>query len=184
MCPLISQWICAWYLSEIHPLTYPLVYRWEKVSPYMICPQLVKITMENDVFAYWTCHHICLSYWWTWCGTYSPRWYVLNSSISQWKVIILIATVTIYVWFLGGLGVESTPLDDMSSTRQYHNGKWRISLLDCHHMYINQHIHWFINALMVSLSHLLKSILGALRLRRTKENHTKQTKSWAKWAFS
>ena len=60
-------------------------------------------------------------------GKYDPRWFVLNLSISHWKVTyVLIGIVPIRVWFLGGLG---TSMDDMSSTCQYHNGKLRILLL-------------------------------------------------------
>jgi hypothetical protein len=68
---------------------------------------------------------LCLS-----LSKYSPRWYAMNSSISQWKVTyFLIGTDTIYVWVLGGLGVERALLDDMSPTRQSDNGKWCICLL-------------------------------------------------------
>ena len=71
---------------------------------------------------------MCVNSWWTQCGKYSPKYsprgYVLNSSISQWKMMyFLTGIVTLYVWMLGGLGVESTPLEDMFSTLQYHNGK-------------------------------------------------------------
>ena len=38
--------------------------------------------------------------------------------------------VIIYVSVLGGFGVESTPLDDISSTRHYHNQELHTFLLD------------------------------------------------------
>ena len=63
----------------------------------MICPRLVNIAMESDVFPYRNYHHICLSSWWAWCGKYSPRWYVPNSLISWWKMTyFLIGLVTMY----------------------------------------------------------------------------------------
>ena len=82
--------------------------------------------------------------WWTRCGKSCPRWCVLNSSISQWKVTYF--PIAIDVWVLGGLGVQSTPLEDMSSTRQYHNGKWHISsLYFCHYICV-----WILGGLGVA----------------------------------
>ena len=52
----------------------------------------------------------------------------------------------ICVWILYRLGGESTPLDDMSSTRQYHNGKWHISsLYFCHYICV-----WILGGLGVA----------------------------------
>jgi hypothetical protein len=119
-------------LLELSPYMFDLLADlvW-KVLHKMICPQLVNITMGSEVFPYWNCHHICLSSWWARCGKYSPRWYGINSSISQCKVTyFLIGIATVHVWVLGGLGVERAPLDDMSPTRQYDNERWRISPLE------------------------------------------------------
>ena len=97
----------------------------------MICARLVNITLESNVCPYRNCPHTSLISWWTW---HFHGWYVFNLSISQWKVTYLaIAILSIYVWVLGGPGVESFPLDDtldvVSSTGQCHNRSSWISLL-------------------------------------------------------
>ena len=111
---------CMWeFLVDL--LVCIVVWRW---LPYMIWHQLVNIRMNSDIFPYWSCLYTCLSFGWAWWGKYSPTWYGPSSSISPWKVkYVLIGPVTIYVWVLGGVGVESIPVHDMASTCQCHNEK-------------------------------------------------------------
>ena len=164
--------------------------------------------MESDVFPY--CNW-CVSSWSTRCGKYSNSWYVLNSSISPWKVTYF--PIAIDVWVLGGLGVESTPLEDMSSTRQYQYasdafegyiiwwygihayiifggvgplpqvfGTYMITKMISIYPLCNS---WSTSSsFWVSLLNLLKSFLEAPRLSWTKENQTKPWKSWTSLILS